>query len=296
MDRLSSLTAFVHAADTRSFTAAGRQLGISSSAVGKAIARLEERLGVRLFNRSTRSIALTPEGETFLNRCQRIFREIEAAEVELAYTSSAPRGRLRVSLPLVGSTMASAINRFMAAYPEIELDLDFTDRMVDVIEEGFDVVMRTGPALDSSLMTRTLGSFQYCIIGSPAYLQQHQALEVLEDLTTHACLHHRWPATGKLERWPLARDGVEVELELPVRAVASTLEPLISMATEGLGLTCVPVFTVAAQLEAGTLVSVLPDYVSGANTFRALWPSGRQAVPKVRVFVDFMSANLFPKN
>ena len=137
MDSLGSLNAFVRAAEARSFTVAGRQLGVSSSAIGKAVARMEERLGVRLFHRSTRSITLTAEGSLFLERCRRIFSEIEAAELELSQTQEAPRGTLRVSLPLVGMLMMPTLVAFMRAFPEIVLDLDFSDRVVDVIEEGF---------------------------------------------------------------------------------------------------------------------------------------------------------------
>ena len=138
MDSLGSLNVFVRAAEARSFTVAGRQLGVSSSAIGKAVARMEERLGVRLFHRSTRSITLTAEGALFLERCRRIFSEIEAAELELSQTQEAPRGTLRVSLPLAGNLMMPTLVAFMRAYPEIRLDLDFSDRVVDVIEEGFE--------------------------------------------------------------------------------------------------------------------------------------------------------------
>src|ERR1700761_5026724 len=141
MDRLTSLTAFVQAAESRSFTAAGRKLGISSSAVGKTIVRLEERLGVRLFHRSPRSITLTTEGAAFLKRCQRIFEEVEAAELEMAQSTATPRGRLKVSMPFAGMLLTPPLSSFASQYPDIELDLDFSDRMVDVIEEGSDVVM-----------------------------------------------------------------------------------------------------------------------------------------------------------
>ena len=142
MDSLASLNAFVRAAETRSFTVAGRQLGVSSSAIGKAVARLEKRLGVRLFHRSTRSVTMTAEGALFLERCRRIFSEIEAAELELSQTQEAPRGTLRVGLPLAGMLLMPTLVAFMGAYPEITLDLDFSDRVVDVIDEGFDAVVR----------------------------------------------------------------------------------------------------------------------------------------------------------
>ena len=295
MDRLGSLNAFVQAAETRSFTAAGRQLGVSSSAIGKSIARLEERLGVRLFHRSTRSITLTPEGLLFLDRCQRIFGEIEAAEMELSLASSAPRGRLRVSLPLVGMLLMPPIGEFVRAYPEVELDLDFSDRMVDVIEEGFDVVIRTGEISDSRLMMRNLGAFAHKVIGSPAYFAERGVPETPEDLRNHACLHHRFPTTGKLEKWPFIPRPDGEEIDLPVTAVASTLEPLISLAEQGVGLICVPDFTVRRQTNAGALRIVLEPHLYNQGFFRILWPSGRNPSPKVKAFVDFMGQRLFPK-
>ena len=150
MDSLSGISVFVLVAETRSFSEAGRVLGVSPSAVGKSVARMEERLKVRLFHRSTRHIALTPEGEMFLERCRRILCEVEAAELELSEASDAPRGKLRVSLPRYSGLFEPAIAEFMQRYPDVSLDLDFTDRMVDVIGDGYDAVVRTGEMDDSA--------------------------------------------------------------------------------------------------------------------------------------------------
>ncbi|MGV2465281.1 UNVERIFIED_CONTAM: LysR family transcriptional regulator, partial [Pseudomonas aeruginosa] len=157
MDSLSGFTVFVRVAETRSIVGAARTLGVSASAVGKRVARLEEKLGVRLFHRSTRSITLTAEGSLFLERSRRILAEIEATELELSQSRETPRGRLRVSLPLVSGLVLPALADFMQAYPDIELDLDFSDRVVDVVDEGFDVVLRTGQPVDSRLSMRELG-------------------------------------------------------------------------------------------------------------------------------------------
>lgn len=291
MDSLGSLNAFVQAADARSFTLAGRQLGVSSSAIGKAVARLEERLGVRLFHRSTRTITLTPEGSLFLERCRRIFCEIEAAELELAQTQGAPRGRLRVSMPIVGMLMMPTLSAFMRAYPDIELDLDFSDRLVDVIDEGFDGVVRAGEVSDSRLMARVLGTFRLTLVASPDYLARRGTPRKPEDLQSHACLHHRFASNGKLERWPLRRG--RKELELPTTAVVNTIEPLIFMAEQGLGITCLPDFAIRRQLADGSLVTVLEQHTQHQGTFRMLWPSSRYLSPKLRVFVDFMAKHLF---
>lgn len=293
MDSLGSLNAFVQAAETRSFTAAGQKLGVSSSAISKAVARLEERLGVRLFHRSTRTITLTPEGTLFLERCRRIFCEIEAAELELSQTRGAPRGKLRVSLPLVGMLMMPTLAAFMQTWPEIELDLDFSDRLVDVIEEGFDAVVRTGEVSDSRLMTRMLGTFRYKLVGSPAYFAKHGTPETPADLPAHRGLRHLYPSTGKIEDWPLHDKGSPATADIPTASVANAIEPLIYLAEQGLGLACLPDFAIRDQIAKGSLVSVLDDAVRHSGTFRILWPSSRHLSPKLRVFVDFMTENLF---
>ena len=203
MESLNGIAFFVQAAEARSFSGAGRSLGVSSSAVGKSISRLEERLGVRLFHRSTRSITLTAEGTLFLERCRRILSEVEAAELELSETQQMPSGRLRISLPLVGPLVMPALTAFMLRYPAVALDVDFSDRMVDVIEEGFDVVMRTGEPTDSRLMSRPLGSYRLQLVASPDYLKRPGVPELPAELSHHACLHHRFPSTGRLEPWPL---------------------------------------------------------------------------------------------
>jgi DNA-binding transcriptional LysR family regulator len=292
MDRLGPLNAFIHAAESRSFTAAGRELGISASGVGKAVARLEERLDVQLFFRSTRSITLTPEGALFLKRCQTIFSEIEAAEIEIAQSASSPRGKLRVSLPLIGMLMTPSIAGFAAAYPDIELDLDFSDRLVDVIEEGLDVVMRTGKVSDSQLKMRKLGTYSYVIIGAPSYLAERGVPQTPDDLLGHSCLYHRWSATGRLERWVFGQDGAEIDFAPPASLVASTMEPLIELAERGLGLLYTPIFTVRRQLLDGTLQSVLDPYLPATGTLQALWAPSRHQSPKVKAFVDYMARHL----
>jgi DNA-binding transcriptional LysR family regulator len=292
MDRLAPLNAFIQAAENKSFTTAARALGISASGVGKAVTRLEERLGVRLLHRSTRKIRLTPEGELFLERCRNIFGELDAAEREIARAQSEPSGKLRVSLPQIGMLMIPPLTAFAAAHPAIELDLDFSDRLVEVIEEGFDVVIRTGSAGDSRLIIRPLGTFTYAIVGAPDYLTARGVPSGPEELINHACLYHRWSSTGKLERWQLSGDGQDLEFQPKPAMVANTLEPLIAMAERGVGLVYTPVFTVQSQIAAGTLKPVLTANLRSKSTIQALWPPGHHTSPKVRAFVDFMAKNL----
>lgn len=294
MEILGSLDVFVRAGESRSFTAVGQQLGISASAVSKAIARLEERLGVRLFHRSTRTISLTPEGALFLERCRRILSEVESAEAELLQTQSAPHGKLRISLPSVGSLFMPKLAAFQRCYPDVTLDIDCSDRLVEVIEEGFDAVIRTGEPRDSRLMARTLGAYRRVIVGAPDYFQRAGLPQQPEDLANHACLLYRYPTTGKTDVWPLSRDGQPLAIDLTGSMVTNSLDPQVCFAEQGLGIACLPDIAVRRQLDDGQLITVLDDYNQDRTTFRILWPSSRHLSPKLRVFVDFIVQNLFP--
>ena len=295
MDSLNGFVVFVQVAETRSFVAAGRELGVSASAIGKSVARLEEKLGVRLFHRSTRSVTLTAEGTLFLERSRRILAEIDAAELELSQASAAPRGRLRVSLPLVSSLVLPVLGEFMRAYPQIELDLDFTDRMVDVIEEGFDAVVRTGEPADSRLSARRLGSFNMRLVASPEYLARCGEPQTPADLEQHSCLHYRFPNSGKLETWALRREPGEAELQLPTSMICNNIETRVCFALRGLGIAYLPDFAIREPLAAGLLQPILVDQVGGTGVFNVLWPASKYPSPKVRALVDFLCAKVFPE-
>jgi len=292
LDNLANLQTFVHAADTRSFVETGRLQGISASAAGKCVARLEQALGVRLFHRSTRSITLTAEGQLFLARCRRILDERDAARTELAQPHAAPSGTLRIGLPLVGDLTLPLMAEFMSAYPDIRLDLDFSDRLVDVIEEGFDAVLRVGEPSDSRMNARRLGVFPRRIVASPAYLQRRGTPRTPADLMQHTLLHYRFPSTGKLELWPIHWPDHETPQELPVHMVANTIEARVALALRDIGLAFVPVHSVRDALADGRLLTVLDEHVHSCGIFHLLWPSGRHVLPKLRVFIDFVSARL----
>ncbi|KJF67672.1 LysR family transcriptional regulator [Rhizobium nepotum] len=295
MEKFAALNAFVQSAETGSFVAAGRKLGLSASAIGKAVVRLEQRLDVRLFHRNTRNMALTEEGRIFLERCRRIFEEVEAAEAELAHSARTPKGRLRISLPLVGMLLTPVMASFMRRWPEVQLDLDFTDRLVDVVEEGFDAVIRTGYPSESRLMSRNVGRFRLKIIASPAYLAQYGTPKVPDDLMQHQCLLQRSPSTGKLRSWPLARSENQEKIILPERMSATAVDPLIALATEGLGIACLPPFAIRAEIADGRLVSILEEFVAETDQFSVLWPASRQITPRLRAFIDFMAEHLQPQ-
>lgn len=289
VESVSAMSAFVQAAELRSFKLAGQQIGLSSSAIGKTIAKLEDQLGVRLFHRSTRAIRLTHEGEMFLERCRLVLGELEAAEAELAHTRALPRGRLRVSVPFAGDLLTPHFGQFVSTYPEIELDLDYNDRLVDVIDDGFDAVIRSGEVGDSRLMHAKLGDFSTRLVAAPSYLARAGTPRTPSDLTKHRLLHHRFYETGKLGSWgPTVPEGVV----LPVTLAATSLEPLIVLAEAGCGIASLPSFAVAGRIRAGALREVLPNTSKRSRPFRLLWPRSKAPLPKLSAFVKFMTASV----
>ncbi|MDF2398596.1 LysR family transcriptional regulator [Pseudomonas sp. 3MA1] len=293
MDNLNGLHVFVCVVQSGSLVAAGERLGLSASAVGKALSRLEQRLGVRLLNRSTRRLSLTDEGTLFYERGQRIVDQVQEAEAELARLSDAPRGRLRVSLPAIGYRMLLPIlPAFSARYPDIELDLDFNDRLIDVIAEGVDAVIRSGELPDSQLKSRSLGPFGFVLVGAPGYFARRGTPQSPRDLEHHACLRYKFPGGTQLQQWRLHLADSAAPLVLGSALTSNNLESLIHAATQGLGIAYVPDFVVGGALADGSLVSVLDDYQQERGKFSILWPNSRHLLPKLRVFVDFLGEHL----
>jgi len=287
LESLSGLTALVKAVETGSFIAASERLGVSASAIGKSIARLENSLGVSLLNRSTRSISLTDEGALFYERARRIVAEIDEAQHELSRVTEKPSGRLRVSLPAIGyRLLMPLLPQFIETYQDIELDLDFSDRLVDVIAEGVDVVVRSGHFTDSQLKARRLGSYRFLLVASAEYLARHGTPQHPQELSDHACLRYRFSATGTLQNWQFSQPLLR---PLPEKLVFTNLEAQISAAVSGLGLLYVPDFAVAGEIARGQLVTVLENSLSGGGQFSLLWPGNRHLLPKLRVFIDFLS-------
>ncbi|MDP9585931.1 UNVERIFIED_ORG: DNA-binding transcriptional LysR family regulator [Burkholderia contaminans] len=293
MENLNGIAAFVRTAEALSFVAAGRALGISASAVGKTIARLEQSLGVRLFNRTTRRVTLTDEGRHFYERCQRILEDFRDAEATVTASAQRPRGKLRVSLPVIGYRfLLPVLPEFRQCYPDVELDLDFNDRMVDVVEGGFDAVIRSGPLSDSSLMSRRLGPFAFVLCATPAYLARAGTPAAPHDLEAHDCVRYCFPTTGKLQDWALAaRDGTPLKLRTAM--TCNNMEALRGAVMAGLGIGYMPDFLARDALDTGALVTVLDDYRIAPGQFSIVWPSSRQLSPKLRVFVDFLCERLF---
>ena len=239
MDSFSGLESFVRAADLLSFARAGRMLGISASAVGKNVAPLEKQLGLRLFNRSTRHVHLTQEGAMFHQRCRRILDELDDARAMMQDAVAEPRGRLRVSLPTIGYRfLLPVLPDFQARHPGIELDLDFNDRLVDVIAEGVDVAIRSGDLIDSQLVARRLGPFRFLLVASPAYLARRGVPQSPADLAHHVCVRYRFVTGDKVEEWEL--EGLPAPM--PPGLVCNNMEAVLGAAVAGFGVAQVPDF------------------------------------------------------
>lgn len=292
VDSLAGLTAFTHAVQTGSFVTAADQLGLSASAVSKSISRLESALGVTLFNRSTRSLSLTVEGELFYARSRRILDELEQAEQELSRQMESPRGKLRASFPAIGYRMIlPLLPDFRQRYPDIELDLDFNDRLVDMVGEGIDIVVRSGEFADSRLRARRLGSYRYRLVASPKYLRDVGTPEQVSSLRQHHCLFYRFTNTHQLKPWALS-EPLPSEIMLTRKMAFNNMEALISAALRGMGIIYVPDFAVRQKIAEGSLQPVLDAFMTESGQFSLLWPDNRHVLPKLRVFIDYVVAKI----
>lgn len=293
MDKLTGVYAFLCAAEMRSFVAAGRQLGVSASAVGKSVARLEKRLGVRLIHRSTRSLRLTAEGEAYFLRCRHAVDGLEEAEALLSQAAETPRGRLRVSVVTFAHRLLLPILAgFIRRHPEIELDLDFDDRIVDVIEDGFDAVIRIGELPNSNLMSRRIGAFKAGLFASPDYLLRHGTPEHPRDLERHICLRFRNHTSGKLQKWDLRVDANEIDPWVPTGLVCNNPDALMGACLNGLGIAYLPDLVAREAVVAGALAPLLASYMTLKGQLWLLWPSSRQMTPRLRVFLDYVCSTI----
>ena len=285
MDTTTEMAVFVKVVESGGFSAAARELNMPKSTVSRYVSRLEDRLGVRLLNRTTRSLRPTELGAAYFERVARIVQEISEAEAAVTNMQVEPRGTLRVSAPLsFGYPFISRIfAEFLEAWPDVTLDVDLTDRVVDIIDEGFDLAIRIGRLRDSSLIARRLAATDRVVVGSPAYLEAHGTPEVPDDLRQHECLLYAYEATTA--SWRLGPD-----LSVPVkgRLVSNNGDVLAAAAAEGLGLALLPSFIVGRSLHRGELVRVLEPYTSWEAGVYAVYPHSRHLSTKVRAFVDHL--------
>ena len=288
MDATSDLRVFVRVMDRGNFSIAAKDLGITPSAVSKLVSRLEDRLGVRLLERSTRRLALTPEGETFLLRARRIVADIEEAEAEVARVRGAPRGKLRINSGTAFGLhqLAPALAEFLGRYPEIDLELSITDRLVDLIEEQSDIAVRSGHIPDGPFIQRKLADLQRVICAAPAYLTRRGTPLTTADLKDHDCIVVAGPG---LNRWPFkSRGGVDV-VDVRPRVTTDDAEAALRLAIEGAGIVRLSDVIVGGPLRAGELVALLTD-VHHVEPFplAAIYPAGRNRLPRVAVFLEYL--------
>jgi DNA-binding transcriptional LysR family regulator len=294
VNRSGDMEVFVRVVELGGFSAAARALRMTPSAVSKLIARLEARLGTRLFNRSTRRLQLTPEGTAFHERAVRVLTDIEAAEREVA-AGAVPRGLLRVnsSVPIGMHYLLPVIPAFLAQYPEIRLDLTLTDTVVDLLEQRADVAVRAGPLRDSRLVARKLGESRVHVVASPAYLARNGPLRTPADLIHHNVMAFNFDR--QVQGWPfLDGAGGVTHYSQIGNMLVSNGEIMRQLAVEGLGLARHSRYHVDADLRAGRLVTVLEDYNPGdLEPVHAVYVGQGGHLPaRVRAFLDFLVANI----
>lgn len=291
-DRARELEVFSTVAQSGSFSAAGRSLGLTPSAVSRTIDRIEARLGVRLMLRTTRVLTLTAEGQTYLGAARRILADLDDAEQSIA-DQGAPRGRVRVSASLAHGRqhVVPLLGEFVARYPHILVDIGLTDAVVDVAAGQADVAIRFGPLADSPLTARRLGETGRTIVASPAYLARRGRPRTPEDLHDHDCLNFNFRRVEPV--WPFRRDGRDYALTVSGPVEANNGETLTQLALAGVGVTRVGNFSVADAIDEGRLVPLLEEFNPGdREPIHAVFVGGANMPARVRVFVDFLAERL----
>lgn len=288
MDHLQSLRLFARVVERRSFTTAAADLNVPRSTATEAIRRLEGRLGARLLERTTRHVAPTPDGQLYYERCTAILAELDDAEAVLR--DSEPHGRLRMDAPglLTRTFLLPGLPAFLARYPRIQLHIGQTDRLVDLVREGVDCVLRVGEPVDSGLMLRRLGMISEVTVASPDYLARHGVPRSIDDLAGHKMIGFLSSLTGDVMPLELTVDGTPHEVRLPVQVSANHSDTSADLARAGLGLVQAPRYRFAAELAAGTLIEVLADHPPTPTPLSALYPHNRHLAPRLRVFLDYI--------
>lgn len=291
MDRLEPERMFIAVMEAGSFTVAAERLGTSSGQASKLVSRLENELGVRLLSRTTRAVSPTEAGQAYFDRLRPLLEEFDNLDAAVRDASRAPRGRLRLTAPLTFGTMevAPALNEFARGFPEIELDVSFSDRVVNLVDEGFDMAIRVGRADDSSMIARKLCDVRIVVVASPAYLAHRGEPEAPSDLARFDCIidtNFREP-----NRWPLRDAGcAAIDVTVGGRIRYSNAEACLKAAEANLGLACVPSFIAGEALRAGRVRRILQAFEPEPYTVHALYPHSRHLAAKVRVLVDFLVA------
>ena len=289
MDTIDGMKTIVAVVETGSFTAAGDRLNISKALVSKYVGEVEEALGVRLFNRSTRRLAITEAGQNYYDKVVPLLEEYGELLDNVVGENSVPKGLLRISAPVTfgESSLSPLLPELLARYPDLCIDLQLTDRKIDMLQEGIDLVIRIGGVDDSSLIARKINSYKLNICASKAYISNHGGLSCPEDLRHHKVIIDSNFRIGK--QWPLlAPDGQSHVVEVTSRIAVNSPRAVKELAVNGAGIGLVPNFVVANELNSGQLVELLPDYHTLEFGVFAIYPHRRYVSKKVRAFVDFL--------
>lgn len=289
MDRFENINTFIRVVETGSITAAADRLMVAKSAVSRRLKELEEHLGVELFHRTTRKMNLTDTGRAFYHRSVRIVEDLLEAELATTQAHGTLKGSLKIALPSTFGLMhmGPAINEFLQIHPQIEFELDFNDREVDLIQEGFDLAIRIANLPDSSLIARRFAAIKMLICASPSYLERMGTPQTPNELTEHQCLVYSLLSDS--EYWQLSDSkGKEFKIKIHPYLKASTGEFLRDAAVEGMGIILIPSFIVYKEIENSTLVPLLNNYKSNQLDAYAIYPQTRHLSQRVRAFVDFL--------
>ncbi len=289
---LNELLVFAKVAQAGSFIGAARELGMPKSTVSRKVAELESRLEARLLQRTTRKLSLTDAGQAYYRHAARIVEQVEQAERAVTRMQQAPRGLLRVTIPLNFGFLAPIVAAFIQRYPEVQVELVGADRVVDLVEEGFDVAVRTGALRDSSLVARPLGTLQNFIVASPEFLRRAGTPRSPKELSQLDCLV--FGAGPGRTSWQLARDGAAVAVPVQRRFLVNDLDFLQEATRAGLGIALVPLFRCIDDLRSKRLRRVLPEWHAPSIPLHALYPSTHHLSPKVKAFVEHLREQMTP--
>ena len=290
MNRLENMDTFVRIVEAGGISAAAERIGAAASVVSRRLKELEQHLGTELFHRTTRRLNLTEAGETWYRHCLRILDDVEQSEMAVAHAHEEIRGRLKVALPSSFGHlhMGPAILDFLAAHPEIEFDLDFNDREVDLMQEGFDLAIRLAALPDSSLMARQLAPIQRVMCASPEYLERMGTPQSLDDLAEHHCLVYS--LIRDFEDWQPQGAGTSMKAKIHPYMKSTTGEFLREAAVAGHGIVVMPTFIVYREIEAGKLIPLLTDCKFASINAYAIYPPTRHLSQRVRTFIDFLKS------
>jgi DNA-binding transcriptional LysR family regulator len=291
MNDLNDIMAFARVARERSFTRAARALGMPKSTVSERVARLEAQLGVRLLERTTRTLRLTVSGEAYFARVARVVQELEEAEAAVTAAHKLPRGVLRVASPLLFAQvfLADVVSEYLTRYPEVHVELIVADRSFDILEEKLDVAIHVLGALDAQLVARKLAIGDRHCVASAAYVAQHGLPEVPADLVDHACVVM---GPSRAVTWTFESEGQTRAVSIVGRYAVTSVELVYRAALAGHGIAIVPAFLCAHEVAAGRLVPVLPGWTAGDIAIHLVYPSQRHLPARVRTFVDLVVERL----